>query len=309
MQKKILASVVLGVAVVTCVILIALRQERLDDQANGPSVYTLDGEIVALDEPTFTTLGAMDAVLGDELWGIDVAMNGEHWYFPVQIMNYHYVANVTLGEQRTAVTYDPLTGSAAVFALAPGDTLAASGTIYDNSMLLKDASGALWWQTTGTPFDGGEGSLTEYPFAMYTWADWKDAFPGGNVLSDETGYAREYNRHPYGGYDESKAVYFPIVHPQTRFDGIKAKVYGVVVNGEAVAFARPIMVEEKEVRVTVGGQALVGIYDDARDVVRVYKEEGMEELSPRVMFWFAWASAHPTTLLAGEESLVENAIK
>ena len=61
---------------------------------------------------------------------------------------------------------------------------------------------SLWQQFTGEGIVGelaGE-QLTLLPSSMVSFADFRDAFPEGQVLSRETGHQRPYGQNPYPGY-------------------------------------------------------------------------------------------------------------
>jgi hypothetical protein len=45
-------------------------------------------------------------------------------------------------------------------------------------------------------------TLDVVPSQLISWADFRDRFPDGEVLTRETGNPRDYGRNPYEGYDE-----------------------------------------------------------------------------------------------------------
>jgi hypothetical protein len=92
---------------------------------------------------------------------------------------------------------------------------------------------------------------------MISWADFKDLYPNGKVLSQDTGHPRDYGRNPYYGYDDINQTPF-------LFDGTTpnklppmARVLTVDLNGEAVAYPYDILSEVKVVNDKVGGEDVV----------------------------------------------------
>jgi Protein of unknown function (DUF3179) len=185
-----------------------------------------EGDIPALTNPAVMTIAEADEVIADDLGGISVEINGEARFYPVQIMNWHEVVHDTLGGESILVYYGPLTGAATVYELPTifygteerPMSFVVSGQEYNNDVLLKEVgTETLWSGIRGTPVVGkGEnvldGSLVRIPSLFMTWSEWKDSHDSGTVLSTNTGYVRDYTRHPYGNYENSPGVYFPVNH-------------------------------------------------------------------------------------------------
>lgn len=232
----------------------------------------VDG-IPALTNPSFVSVVAADNVIADDIYGIDVEVNGEHRYYPYQIMNWHEAVNDTFGGKDLLVTYCTLCGSAAVYERPAGAEFGVSGKVYNNNSLLYDkATDSLWLQLTGQAVVGTEvgKSLAVYPNAMVMkWSDWKAAYPNGEVLSTETGFTRDYTRHPYGSYETSNAMYFPINHTSPSLKN-KWVVNIVHAGNETAAFAREILLGTGKQEAVVGGESLVAMYDFDLDVIRVF---------------------------------------
>ncbi|MCR4312449.1 MAG: DUF3179 domain-containing protein, partial [Candidatus Uhrbacteria bacterium] len=244
------------------------------DQAYETGVAK-DG-IPAINDPKYISVNAADNVIADDLYGIDVEVNGEHRYYPYQIMNWHEVVNDTFGDKDLLVTYCTLCGVPKVYERQlDGVTqeFGVSGKVYNNNTLLYDkATDSLWLQATGQAVVGSSvgKSLSVYPSAMpMRWGDWKAAYPNGDVLSTETGFVRDYTRHPYGSYEKSPAIYFPMNFVGTSF-GNKWIVSLVDVADDSAAFAWNVLmgigIQEDE----IGGTPAVAVYDHELDVARVF---------------------------------------
>jgi hypothetical protein len=67
------------------------------------------------------------------------------------------------------------------------------------------------------------------------WASWKAKHPKTQVLSDDTGYRRDYDRDPYQGYETSKRLMFE-VSAQNRKYHPKEKVIVVKLDGVTKAY-------------------------------------------------------------------------
>lgn len=232
--------------------------------------------IPALTNPEFISVLASDAKLADDGWGIDVEVNGEHRFYPYQILNWHEVVNDEFNGVPLAVTYCVLCGTNGVYERAvDGSVLefGITGKVYNNNTLLYDkATDSTWLQVNGMAVQGemmGK-SLTRYPSTVMTWADWKNAYPSGEVLSMNTGFARDYTTHPYGNYERQTALFFPLNHASSRL-GPKWKTT-VVDSGEATAvFVHDFMkTTGVQTYAMADGTNVVAFYDADQENIRVF---------------------------------------
>lgn len=296
--------------------------------------------IPALTNPKYASVLASDAVIADDLGGIDLEINGEHRFYPIQVLNWHYTVNDSWGGKDIVVTYCPLCGTPVVYERQiDGKTLTFSvtGKVYNNNTVLKDnETGSLWVQGLGTAVQGEmiSKTLTVIPSTFMSWKDWKDAYPSGSVLSTDTGFTRDYTRHPYGGYDTSMGVYFPNNHQDPNF-GSKWIVYGVSENGEGIGFSETVLKGYGLVTEELNSMQVIAVYDFDLGIIRVFsaltegdlvtnfsydfakrrltddrtgsvwneeglaisgplKGEQLNELQTTRGYWFCLASLHPT---------------
>ncbi|MFA6522593.1 MAG: DUF3179 domain-containing protein [Patescibacteria group bacterium] len=232
-------------------------------------------DLPALTDPTFVSVTTADEFLADEVYGVDVEVGGMHRFYSFQILNWHEVVNDTFGEQKMLVTLCPLCRSAVVYdRTVDGTALTfnSDGRVYNNNVLLRDAeTDSLWLQLRGLGVSGKEIStqLTLYPSTTMTWADWKEAYPTGEVLSNETGFDRDYTRHPYSNYDTAETVYFPLNHEDSRITS-KWLLRGYVNGGEQIAFVNTVMRGFGVSNETVGEKKIVAFYDADSDSVSVF---------------------------------------
>ncbi|MFA5945408.1 MAG: DUF3179 domain-containing (seleno)protein [Patescibacteria group bacterium] len=203
----------------------------------------------ALNSATYVTVAVADDVLADDVEGIDVAVNGKHRFYSFQILNWHGLVNDRFGDKDLLVSYSSLCGSAVVYDRVVEDgitrTFGDNGQVYNNCpVLYDDKSEELWDQANGLLISGHEHSmrLARYPSAVLTWSAWKDANPNGEVLSTETGFTRDYRRHPYGNYDKNASLFFPTNKTDARLavkdfvDDYELDYYGEVHVGASAKF-------------------------------------------------------------------------
>ncbi|MBM5789713.1 DUF3179 domain-containing protein [Candidatus Parcubacteria bacterium] len=162
--------------------------------------------IPSLDEPVFESVAQADPYLDDAGYGIVVEAGARSRFYPYQILVWHEVVNDTFGGVPILVTYSPLCGAGLAFDRRGTDgplSFGVSGNVYNNCPVLYDrADGSLVSQ-----LDPG---LPPYPSRVMVWQEYKRAYPRGQVLSRETGTVRDYTYDPYGDYEETHAVWFPL---------------------------------------------------------------------------------------------------
>lgn len=235
----------------------------------------------ALFQPKMVDIATADTKLADDLEGLAVDIGEAHYFYPFQILNWHETVNDELNGVPLAITYSPLTGSAAVYSgLADATTgerfvFSDSGKTYNNALLMSDAHGTLWNQTSGQALVGESVGqfLTIYPSSVMSWAVWKDAYPNGLTLSTDTGFARDYGRHPYASYETTKAIYFPVNHTDSRVSP-KELVYRIDHAGLTAVFIKSEISPNKASDLILGegdgALHLTAFADREMDTVRFY---------------------------------------
>ena len=117
----------------------------------------------------------------------------------------------------------------------------------------------------------------------------------GLVLSTDTGYGRDYRKSPYGNYDRSERLYFPVSQSSRRYHP-KTWVLGYAHNGDVMVWPFPELARSGVPTVTaeVGGQTVTVHYDPTGPSAELRDRDG--RLLPGVRaFWFAWYAFHPHT--------------
>jgi hypothetical protein len=283
--------------------------------------------IPSVDDPSFWSVSEADEFLapGDVVFG--VAGDSDVKAYPQRILVWHEITNDAIDGENVSVTYCPLTGTAMGF--FRGETeFGVSGRLVNSNLVMYDReTDSRWPQVLGTamsgPFEGQ--SLTEFPLAWTTWAEWKAAHPDTVVLSEETGHVRNYNRDPYGEYNPPRGYYTnenTLFAPLSEDDRYQEKevVVGARPPEGAVAFRKESLREQGLLTGAVDGATVHAVYDPALDTAHVYRGDGSdlsvsdgavsvggETVAPDALplervvdldaMWFAWAGFYPETVV------------
>ncbi len=255
--------------------------------------------IPAIDRPNF--VAAREAKeLRPEDRVLAIYHNGVAKAYPIGILNWHEVVNDRFGADDVVVTFCPLCGSGMAFeAKLRGRAMrfGVSGLLYYSDVLLYDReTNSLWSQIRGQAVTGplkGQ-HLVAVPILHTTWDDWRARHGDSLVLSRNTGFARDYDRDPYSGYEKSEALIFPV---RFRAEGFhpKERVLGIVIEGKAKAY--PFVELAKgtgEFTDSVAGRALRIRYNRQHQSAEALDAKG-RPLVATTLFWFAWAAFHPET--------------
>jgi hypothetical protein len=207
--------------------------------------------LVGKEHPGAAYLASDDRVVGLTFGSGPIAI-------PLNIFWWHEIVNLEIGDQALAITHCPLTGSSMGFnrAAALGAEFGVSGLLYKNNLIMYDRNGdeSLWPQMLrgarcGTR-DGQE--LPMVPIIEMSWEAWKTLHPQTLVVSDDTQYSRDYNRYPYGSYDQldNSTTLFPANIDDRR--PAKERVLGIPFGSGGVAFPFGLLDEEGAVAAVSG---------------------------------------------------------
>ena len=219
--------------------------------------------IPPIDEPKFIDFGEADRYLGRLEPVISLELNGDVRAYPLSILTWHEIVNDVVGGVPVAVTFCPLCNSAIVFDRRLDGVVhrfGTSGNLRHSDLIMWDRETESWWQQlTGEAIVGelAGKKLTFLAAAIISWGDFKDANPGGKVLSQDTGFQRNYGQNPYVGYDRADNPPFLF---QGDLDGRllpKERVVAVTVGDVDAAFPFSILTQERVVNYNVGGRDLV----------------------------------------------------
>jgi len=172
-----------------------------------------------------------------------------------------------------------------------------SGRLYKSNVLLYDhQTESLWSQLMNQAISGpmvGK-TLTQLPAVRTQWKTWTKRNPSTLVLSDETGYSRDYSIDPYEGYYRVGSLMFPVGDVRKDLSA-KARVLGIEISQKAKAYplewlrANPGILNDQ-----LAGVAIRIEVNPEGEVVSVTDKKGTL-ISATFSYWFAWQAFHPET--------------
>lgn len=257
--------------------------------------------IPSIDNPTYVTVDEADEWIADNELVLAIEYAGVTRVYPLQIMVWHEIVNDEIAGDPLLITYCPLCGSGIAYKRTlDGEPVefGTSGKLYNSNLVMYDRKTDTYWsQIDGRaivgPLTGME--LTPVSIDTVVWRDWKAAHPDSDVLSQDTGYSRDYGRDPYGSYYEDSNLFFPVeerddrVHPKTV-------VHGIEIDGTYTAYKDEDVKEIGVIEDTVAGVP-IRIQADKAGAVSVTRTDTGEEVVKQRVFWFAWYAFHPDTRL------------
>jgi len=314
------SSSILRVVMALGLSVFAAAAPRADDIKNGFDVSDAlvhSGEIFwggvprdgipAIDNPKFESpdkvkfLRDWDRVLGVFHKGIAKA-------YPIKIMEKHEVVNDKFDGQAVTVTYCPLCFSGMTF-----DTqgkyghlsFGVSGLLYNSDVLLYDRqTGSLWSQIRTQAISGQlKGArIAPIPTAHTTWREWRVRYPQSEVLSFDTGFRRRYGDNAYAEYQRSRDLMFPVTNRSSRYPK-KSKVLGIVVDGLSKAYPFKELRDHGSSTFidTINGKPYTIHWSEEDEYARIVIADD-DELPSVIVYWFAWFTFHPETLVFEDRS-------
>jgi len=254
-------------------------------------------------EPADSSLPWRD---GDLLMTLDLDLNqGQARYaFPIDILNWHEIVNHESGGKPVLISFCPLCGTGMAFDPQVGDrhlTFGVSGLLYNSDLLMYDhQTESLWSQIEGRAIAGPLAGTELEPVAVRheLWQKWRDRVgDDGRVLSTDTGFRRNYRQSPYGDYDHSERLYFPVSSTSREYHP-KTWVLGWTHNGESKAWPFPELANQGDqvLQDEIGGKT-VSVHFDPDAPSADLRDESGELLPGTRAFWFAWYTFHPDTLI------------
>jgi uncharacterized protein YbaR (Trm112 family) len=165
-----------------------------------------DGIPALLDPPFVSVNEVQENLLGKDPV-IVVSLQGSHMILPLRILTWHEIVNTSLAGIPIAVTYCPLCNTSLVFDRRHSEEVLDFGTtgrLHGSNLLMYDRQSESWWQqATGEAVFGKYtgNSLRVIPSRFLSWSSASRAFPQALVLSENTGFTRNYGENPYEGYD------------------------------------------------------------------------------------------------------------
>ncbi len=286
--------------------------------------------IPSIDDPRFESADQADRWLEDGSRIIGLYRNGQARAYPQSLLVWHEIVNDTIGGDKIAVTYCPLTGTALGFNRGQ-DELGVSGRLVNSNLIMYNrATDTYWPQILAAGIHGPqkEQGLNEVRVIWTDWASWKSRHPDTEVLSRRTGFARNYRRDPYGGYNPRSGYYagggtlFPLFAQDDRYPE-KHEILGFRTADKAVAIEPEVLARAGHLRHEGETADFLILHDPGLGTGWVYRASpgnlpddealadidfdadgptgsALESLEPVNAFeamWFAWYAFYPDTLV------------
>jgi hypothetical protein len=176
-------------------------------------------------------------------------------------------------------------------------TFGVSGRLYKSNVLLYDhQTESLWSQLMEKAISGplvGR-SLRALPSSRIKWKTWKKMNPATVVLSDDTGYSRDYSIDPYEGYYRVGTLMFPVGDVRRDLSA-KERVLGVEIEKHAKAYRLDWLTKNPGIHNdTVGNRSIQIEVNPQGEVVAVKDDQG-KPIPATYAYWFAWQAFHKDT--------------
>jgi hypothetical protein len=257
--------------------------------------------IPAIDEPKFIQASQADSLQPeDRILGIQ--LNGVSKAYPIGILNWHEIVNDDIKGKAFAVTYCPLCGTGVAFSsYVDGKAMnfGVSGLLFNSDVLLYDReSESLWSQILGQAISGQHKGrkLKKLAITHTSWSAWVASHPQTLVLSEDTGYSRDYRRNPYSGYDRSRSLYFQVSNKAPTDFHPKERILGVQVGErfKAYPFSEIDKANKELIEDEFGGQRYTIHWNREHQQATISDASG-KQMAAIEGFWFAWFAFHPET--------------
>lgn len=265
-----------------------LAEERymLGDEVDAYASFMMSGGpppdgIPAIDEPVF--VDASEARLDPDDMIIGFVHEGDARAYPQNIMVHHEIVNDQVGGLNVAVTYCPLTATAQGFHRG-NTTFGVSGQLLNSNLVMFDrATETYFSQINATGLRGvhRDRTLVEVNLTWTTWERWQAAQPDTRVLSERTGYLRNYANDPYGSYNPLRGYYaqdrtmFPLMHAPRRHHTKE-----MVVGGRTATHSAYFVLEDLAAQGFQATEHFLAVYDPDLDTAHIYRLAEEIEVRP-----------------------------
>jgi uncharacterized protein DUF3179 len=161
--------------------------------------------------------------------------------YPHKILDWHEIVNDEINGKPYSLSYCPLTGTSDAWERTINGkvtTFGVSGFLYNDNLILYDReTDSLWPQILKVSANGEliNTKPTQVQVTEMTWAAAKTISCDIQLLSDNTGFTRNYAQYPYGTYKDVEGLLFPISFEDKRVFG-KERVLNVLVDNKAKAY-------------------------------------------------------------------------
>lgn len=253
--------------------------------------------IPSIDRPKFVNAPAAD-YLRDKDRVIGVKHQNIAKAYPIKILDWHEIVNDRIADMPIIVSYCPLCGTGMVFQAGDLGTFGVSGLLYNSDVLMYDRkTESLWSQIMAQAISGPKQNtkLETLPASHTTWRDWRSLYPDTVVLSQDTGFSRNYKRSPYLGYADTPKLFFDVEYRNRAYRN-KELVLGVSLNGAHKAYPFKELKRHRETRFedAFGKELITVSWSATAQTASAFDRHG-DEIPSVIAYWFAWYAFHPET--------------
>ena len=158
--------------------------------------------------------------------------------YPHKILNWHEIVNDLVDQVPAVISFCPLTGTSDVWATTINSeetTMGVSGLLYNNNLILYDRATSSYWSQLLRKAVAGEllgQKIESFQSLEMTWGAAKLLTENILLLTEKTGFNRDYNIYPYGSYLFSENLLYPITYKDERVFN-KERVLHLQVNAKS----------------------------------------------------------------------------
>jgi|TARA_Y100000310_G_scaffold337312_1_gene424089 hypothetical protein len=257
--------------------------------------------IPSIDNPKFTTVQEADNWIEDNELVLAITHKGTTRVYPLQILVWHEIVNDNIAGDPIAITYCPLCGSGIAYKRIINNKeveFGTSGKLYNSNLVMYDRlTDSYWTQIDGLAIIGELTGTKLQAISIDTvvWRDWKTNHPNSEVLTQDTGFNRDYGRDPYGSYYEDSFLIFPVDNENPIIHA-KTVIFGIELNGKYKAYKEDDLITNPKITDTFNGSNLE-ITRSNDGIIKITNLDSGEEIVKERDFWFAWYAFHPDTEL------------
>jgi hypothetical protein len=214
---------------------------------------------------------------------IVVEINGDARAFPDLFITQPHIVGDIIGGEEVVMTYCGLSHLGMAYApFLNGQRLDLKVfSQLENNLIAWDAVTGIPIQQIPGKFERQSERMKEYPSFRVTYGVFKKLFPGGYVFYNPVASMRDNPIKHYWDHmtrlimfhaidfqhDNPDKSVFPTLELKDDRLPWKEKVYGIRLNGDAVAYTKAFLKDHPFVRTKIGGAAMIIAYDAEHDVV------------------------------------------
>lgn len=265
------------IAVLLMLVCSAIAQRK---QAPAPpkfAPFPAAAKADAITEAKFVSAEQANKFLKPDEPVIGIMLGSEARAYSLWQVERHFVVNDRIAGRAVAVTWCPLSHSAAVYAREAGGrelTFQPDGRVLHDTLLLRDAeTGSVWAQIDGTAIEGPQAGSRLPPIAAVqtTWAAWKKEQPA-TIALEKAGEAITSTQYAEYDADPRKMGLGNVALNVPRMGG-KALVVALVSGEDRVAIPLDRLKRDIIISLVADRQAVAAIYDPETNTARVVRRE------------------------------------